>query len=198
MSSDSVVRSLTPVAYARAVPGSDLVLIVTGPPAAGKTTVARALAGSRPRAVHLEADAFFHFVAGGYVEPWLPESHSQNGVVMDAVAAAAARYAAGGYFTIVDGIVAPRWLLHPLRDSLAGARCRVAYVVLRPPLAVCEERVRARERGPLADSGVVERLWREFADLGPLESHVIETGSLTREAAADVIERRLEEGRLEV
>ncbi len=52
---------------------------------------------------------FFHFVRGGYVEPWLPESHPQNVTVMQAVAAAASTYADGAYTTVVDGIISPKW-----------------------------------------------------------------------------------------
>jgi hypothetical protein len=50
---------------------------------------------------------FFHFIRSGYVEPWKPESHEQNRIVMGIVANAAATYAAAGYFTIVDGIIIP-------------------------------------------------------------------------------------------
>ena len=73
------------------------VLILTGPPGAGKTTAARLLvAAGSERAVHVEADRFFSFIASGYVAPWTPESHDQNTVVMRIVARAAAGYADAG------------------------------------------------------------------------------------------------------
>ena len=50
-------------------------LIVTGPPGAGKSTVAKLLAASMPRSVLVQGDAFFGFLANGAIDPWLPESH---------------------------------------------------------------------------------------------------------------------------
>jgi tRNA uridine 5-carbamoylmethylation protein Kti12 len=179
-------------------PADDPVLILTGPPGAGKTATARVLAASRKRAVHIESDAFFHFIASGYVEPWKPESHAQNTLVMDAVAEAALRYARGGYFTIVDGIVSPRWFFEPLRDSLRAAGRLVAYAVLRPPLAVCLSRAVGRDEHPLADPQVVERLWHEFEDLGSLEPRVVETDGMGIREVADHLEERLAAGRLGV
>jgi len=76
------------------VPGEQPVLILTGPPGAGKTTVAAELVARSPRAVHLESDRFFHFIRSGYVEPWRPESADQNRVAMRIVAEAAAGYTA--------------------------------------------------------------------------------------------------------
>jgi tRNA uridine 5-carbamoylmethylation protein Kti12 len=174
------------------------ILIVTGPPGVGKTTAAAILAKRSDRAVHLEADHFFRFIRAGYVEPWTPESHEQNRVVMGVVADAAAGYAAAGYFTIVDGIVIPRWFLGPLSEELRRAGHDVAYAVLRAPLAVCAERMRERDGQALVAPETIERLWRSFADLGELERHVVELDSETPEQAADLLSRRLEKGHLAV
>jgi tRNA uridine 5-carbamoylmethylation protein Kti12 len=172
------------------------ILIVTGPPGAGKTTVGRVLAKRSERAVHLESDHFFRFIRSGYVAPWRPESREQNEMVMRIVAATAGSYASAGYFTIVDGIVLPRFFFEPLRDALREAGHEVAYAVLRAPLQDCLARAGSRGSQPLADPQVVEQLWRGFAELGPLAHHAIDLDAEDADGAADLVEARLRSGSL--
>jgi hypothetical protein len=136
------------------------------------------LAASRERAVAVEADRFFDFITSGFVEPWKPESHDQNTTVMRAVADAARAYAGDGWFTIVEGIVIPRWFLTPLRERLEAGGHRIAYAVLRAPLDVCVARRPAIERE------VVESIWRQFEDLGPLADHAVDTTDRSPDAVA--------------
>jgi adenylate kinase family enzyme len=176
----------------------DPVLLLTGPPGAGKTTTARLVAARSERAVHLESDVFFHFICAGYVDPWRSESHQQNTTVMSIAAAAAAGYADAGYFTIVDGIISPRWFFEPLRGALQQAGHAVAYAVLRAPLAVCLSRAGDRDASRLSDPAVVEQIWRDFADLGPLDRHAIDTDGKGADEVADALAQRLRDGLLMV
>jgi tRNA uridine 5-carbamoylmethylation protein Kti12 len=176
----------------------DPILILTGPPGAGKTTTAAVLAERNGPSVHLEADAFFRFIRSGYVEPWKSESHGQNEMVMRIVARAASGYARAGYFTLVEGIVIPGWFFEPLRDALSDLGHRVAFAVLRVPRSVCVARVNEREGGSISDPNAIGQIWQGFAELDDLERHAIDVENKTPEETAALLTQLLDEGRLTV
>ena len=173
------------------------ILILTGAPGAGKTSVARLLAQHWQRSVHLESDRFFEFVANGYVEPWRSAAHGQNQAVMKIVGEAAAGYVRAGYSTVIDGIVLPGGFFEPLRDALRDQGLAVAYAVLHPPLYVALERAKARSNG-LSDPSVVEQLWNGFADLGPLGRHAFDSSRHSPAETAATVQGALTAGVLSV
>ncbi|MEZ5168806.1 MAG: AAA family ATPase [Acidimicrobiales bacterium] len=138
------------------------VVIVSGPPGSGKTTVAAALAETAPFGVHLESDWFFRWIRAGFVPPHLTASHRQNTVVIDIVADAAAGYAEAGYFVVWDGVVGP-WFLDRVASRLAARHLDLSYLVLRVDRTTALTRVRHRD-GTVEAAGA-ETMWDQFVDL---------------------------------
>ena len=162
------------------------VVILTGPPGAGKSTVADILARqSETPAVHLHTDDFYdRYIKSGYILPWLPESQKQNEAVTRAIAAAACAYAGGGYLTIIDGIVGP-WFLAPFREAAAMNAIALHYVVLRPANAdVTFARIQQRNTHGLKAEGPVRDLFRQFSDLAAFEKHAFDAGAMSAEETA--------------
>lgn len=166
------------------------ILILTGTPGAGKTTTAAALAALGGSAkVHLHSDDFWHFIRHGMIQPYLAEAERQNRVVLDVLANAAAGYARGGFFVIVDGIIGP-WFL----DAFRTAGLPTHYVVLRPPLETAIARCRERGGNTLADPEPITALHRQFSTLDSLEKHVLDTRDLDREALLRSVTVALQSG----
>ena len=170
-----------------AAPGR--LIVLTGPPGAGKTTVAAILVQRYPLAVHLHADDFWHFIRSGAIPPYLPEANQQNAVVMTALAHAAAGYASGGYHVIVDGIVGP-WFIEHFCTAAGFASAPIHYLVLRPDEASTVQRAPSRRRRsartpgssrqPAASArGIMVRvmLWRSASPLSAV-SRVLRTSTL--------------------
>lgn len=166
------------------------ILILSGPPGVGKSTTAATLA-HRPDlpAVHLHADHFWGFVGTGRLRPEQPEAQALNTVVRRAVAGAAAGFAKGGLFTVVDCVVVP--------ESLAAfrqAELPLHYVVLRVNPALAVARCQMRGGNTLTDPGPIADLNAQFRSLGELEHHAIDVDDLSPEAVAAAVEDALASG----
>lgn len=165
--------------------------IVTGPPGAGKSTVARALARRLVRPAIVAGDDFFAFLGDGLVPPWLPEASTQNKVVSDAAAAAAGTLARGGYHVIYDGVVGP-WIL-PTFAAATGLP-QLNYVVLLPSEQLCVGRVQERLGHEFTDRDATVSMHRQFAEASLARRHVVTDLSDDPEKAADAIHRRIADG----
>lgn len=163
-------------------------VVVTGPPGAGKSTVAALVAEAFPVAALVPGDAFFAFWSRGFVDPWLPESRAQNDTILRAGGAAVGAYARGGCRVVFEGILGP-WLLPAFLD--AAGLAAVHYVVLLPPVEVCLARVAGRVGHGFADADATRQMHAEFARALPDDRHVVADGTQDPAAVADGVLARV-------
>lgn len=178
-------------------------LIVTGPPGAGKSTVARLVADALPvdpatgPTVLVQGDAFFGFMVAGVIPPWQPESQGQNEVVVDATAATTARFVTAGWSTVFDGVMGP-WFVHRF---LAGIGVEEAdYAILLPPVERCVERVARRQGHEFQDEPATRKMHHEFsASLAAISpAHVLDNGDEDPAITAAALLAARAEGRLRI
>ncbi|MBS2539820.1 AAA family ATPase [Catenulispora sp. NF23] len=169
-------------------------IVLSGPPGAGKSTVARLLTDSLTPSVHLHSDDFWHNIKQGWIAPYLPESEHQNSVVVHAAAAAAGIYASGGYQVIYDGVVGP-WFIDVFREAAAQHGVALHYVILRPDLATTVNRAIHRTGDALTEPEPIRALHNQFTDLGSYESHVLDPSHLPPQATADAVAELLHSGK---
>ena len=153
-------------------------IVVTGPPGAGKSTVTRVLSGLFDPSALVAGDQFFAFIDRGYVAPWTVAAHRQNEIVVEAAAAAAGRLAAGGYTVVYDGVIGP-WFLDTF--GAAAGLDTLHYVILLPPERLCLERVRGRTGHGFSDLEAARHMYAEFAHARIDRRHVVDS---TEDAAA--------------
>jgi hypothetical protein len=146
--------------------------------------MSRAFAAACPRAVHLLTDDFWRSIVSGAIPPYLPESDSQNRVVMRVIVKAATTFAAGGYTTIVDGVIGP-WMLY---HFLLARGPRMHYLVLRPARDETIRRAQARGTNALTAAGPLGAMWDQFAALGAWERHAIDTTHQDRAATLTTLQ----------
>ena len=117
--------------------------LVTGIMAAGKSTVAQALAERLPRSVHVRGDTFRRFIVNGRVEMTLQPTEAalaQLHLRYGLAARAADTYAAAGFAVVLQDIV----LGSELPAMIARLRARPLHVVVLAPTASA---VASREAG---------------------------------------------------
>ena len=173
-------------------------VIVSGPPGAGKSTVSRRLAlrTDAARAMHMHTDDIYGYIRKGFIEPWKPESHPQNITLARALAAQAAICAQGGYEVFVDGIVGP-WFFDPWLEAAEAGGLDLRYVLLLPGEAETVARATARTTpGAMTDAEVTREMWRQFQAHPPPSELILDTTGLSPDETVSAVQSQLAAGKL--
>lgn len=162
------------------------IVILSGPPGAGKGTVAEALCERYDRTVHLETDLLYDSIRMGYVPPWRDGSDRQNHMVSRAAARAATAYAEEMYGVFIDGVIGAH-LLPEYIEELKRAGVPVHFVVLLPTLNEIVRRASAREKQIAWTDDMFAKAYALFADSGAFPAHRIDSSSMTAQQTADAV-----------
>jgi predicted kinase len=136
------------------------IFLILGTPAAGKSTVARALMQRHPRGLHLPVDDLRQMVVSGLVQPgfeWPAELTLQLRLAREVASRAALTYAQAGFAVAIDDFWQGEVTQSDYRSLLATA---VQRVLLRPTLEVTLARLAARRPGEGSDKAALAQAIR--------------------------------------
>ena len=165
-------------------------VIISGCPGSGKTTLAKQLAGRGKRGVRIDTDAFYHFLSHR-LDPSTPESKDQNTTVVRAFLRSALAFNEDDYDVYVDGVIGP-WWLEILQTELPEFQYAILHADLRTVMARTTERAKTHQAS--ASPEIVKIMHSQFDAIEGQETRFIVTTGKDPEEILSEFDSRLTQG----
>jgi ribosomal protein S18 acetylase RimI-like enzyme len=165
------------------------ILILTGPPAAGKTSVGLALADRYDRVAHLNLDVIRRFITPtGYASPRRPDYLRQRLLSIKNAAALSVNFIQERFGVIIDDVLDESDFLPAYLRDLAPAAAEVHLIQLLPSAEACIERDMERRKAVRPLSTIRTDYEHYVRQAESLPGSRIDSTALTVEATADRVQ----------
>jgi predicted kinase len=173
------------------LPTSPQIILITGNMAAGKSTIAQALAERLPKSVHLRGDLFRRMIVNGQAEMSFElsaEAQQQLALRYHLAAEAAKSYFQAGITVVYQDII----IVSALAEMLAAFQgLPLAVVVLCPRAEIVAARDSSRSKTGYPDESAVRAFDRVLRHETPQIGYWLDTSELTVEQTVDAILRHV-------
>ncbi len=169
------------------------IILVTGAPASGKSTISHQLALCYPKSIHIQVDHLREMMVNGLQlpeRPWPAEATRQFQWGRSAAIAMARIYASQGVVAIIDDVCVPEGFASDYAELFSDPA--VERVLLLPTASALLQRLQTRA-GPFDHFIVPDVPWF-YSYLTPMDKtgwHVIDSSDLNIEATLQEVRRAL-------
>jgi len=164
------------------------ITILSGPPGAGKTTIARELISLNKGAlIYIEGDDFWKFI----IESGKKTGFDNFKASMSAMLGASIAYARNDFEVLLDFSIPP-WYINKASELVKKRNIPLNYVIVRPALEICANRAATRKKGVIAEYN--EQLTKLYRSFDELQQYIVEENEADARSVAERIKRGLEVG----